>query len=54
MEPHEVRHRRGHEFAATWHVHIDIGVGDNRSAVGIDNLAVNARVMVPLFFNYFK
>ena len=48
MEAHEVAHRCGNEFAAVRHFHIDIGVGNNRSAIPIYDLPVNARMMIYL------
>ena len=51
MEPHKIRHRRWNKSAAARHFHVDIGIGDNGPSGRVHNLAVNARIVIALFFN---
>jgi hypothetical protein len=51
MEPHEIGHRRWNETAAARHFHVDVGIGDNGPPGRVHNLAINARIVIALFFN---
>jgi hypothetical protein len=50
MEPHEVTHGRGNKFATSRYFHVDISVGHNGLAIRVHDLAVDAGVMIYLFF----
>ena len=54
METHEVTHRRGNEFAAARYFHVNIGIRDNGPALGVDDLSVNARMMINFFIQHLE
>src|SRR5438552_9478238 len=54
VESHEPRHRRWNKFATARHSHVHIGISNHRSSVGIDNLSVNARVMISFFLDHLE
>ncbi len=54
VESHEVRHRRWNKLAAARHVHVNVGVGDHRSPIRINDLPVNARMVTPLLLDHFE
>lgn len=51
VESHKVGHRCWNKSAAARHFHVDIRVGDNCASERVYNLAVNARIVIALFFN---
>ena len=51
VEPHKIGHRRWNKSAPARDFHVDIGVGDNGASESVYNLAVNARMVIALFFN---
>jgi hypothetical protein len=51
VEPHKVGHRRWNKSATARHFHVDIRIGDNGASEPVYNLAVNARIVIALFFN---
>ena len=51
---HEVMHRSGNEFTATWDCHVRIGVGDNCIPARIHNFPVHARIVVTFFLQNFE
>src|SRR5689334_8430815 len=51
MKTHEPGHRRRNKFVTARNFHVYVGIGDNRSSVRIDDLAVNARVMISLLLD---
>ena len=53
-EAHKVAHRRGNKLAAGRNPHVRVGVGDDGVAVGVDDLAIDARIMVSLLLEDFE
>jgi hypothetical protein len=47
-------HRCRNEPATARHFHVGIGIRYNRGAAGIDNLAVNTRVMIDFFLDHLE
>ena len=54
VKAHEVMHRCGNKSATARYFHINVRIGHNCAAGSVDNLAVNARGVIALFFNHFK
>ena len=54
IESDKVTHRRWNELPAARHRHIHIRITHQRPAARVDDLAIDVRKMIHLFFNYLE